>query len=133
MKFAINTAHGYLSLQPNGAIEFRDSIGPYETFDNVNLEVPVEPVEPVPIPPEPNYPIKPDNMTDREWFDSLVEGKPFGQQTLLDLEPTLNWNDWQLTPPNAVGDRTKILPADADNWVRVGFGEGEWVWVIQNG
>jgi hypothetical protein len=66
------------------------------------------------------------------WFNSLVAGKPFNQQTLLDLEPELNRYGVKLTPPNAVGDRTKIgLPNG--QWVRVGFGEGHPVWVPQSG
>ena len=66
------------------------------------------------------------------WFQSLIAGKPFTQQTLLDLEPTLNRYGVQLTPPNAAGDRTKIgLPNG--QWVRVGFGEGRPVWVPQPG
>jgi len=66
------------------------------------------------------------------WFNGLIAGKPFNQQTLLDLEPTLNQAGVQLTPPNAVGDRTKIrLPTG--QWVRVGFGEGKPVWVVQPG
>jgi hypothetical protein len=66
------------------------------------------------------------------WFNSLIAGKPFNQQTLLDLEPTLNAAGVQLTPPNAAGDRTKIgLPNG--QWVRVGFGEGRPVWVPQPG
>jgi len=66
------------------------------------------------------------------WFNSLIQGKPFNQQTLLDLEPTLNQYGVKLTPPNAVGDRTKIgLPNG--QWVRVGFGEGKPVWVVQPG
>lgn len=65
-------------------------------------------------------------------FQSLIAGKPFNQQTLLDLEPTLNQYGIRLTPPNAVGDRTKIqLPTG--EWVRVGFGEGHPVWVVQPG
>jgi hypothetical protein len=64
------------------------------------------------------------------WFNSLIQGKPFNQQTLLDLEPTLNAAGVKLTPPNAVGDRTKIgLPNG--QWVRVGFGEGHPVWIPQ--
>lgn len=74
----------------------------------------------------------------QEWFSQLVYGKPFGQATLLALEPTLNANGWQLTPPNAVGDRTKVGypwsvaggPTEV-RWVRVGFGESHWVWVVQ--
>jgi hypothetical protein len=66
------------------------------------------------------------------WFNSLIAGKPFNQQTLLDLEPTLNAAGVRLTPPNAAGDRTKIqLPTG--QWVRVGFGEGKPVWVVQPG
>lgn len=66
------------------------------------------------------------------WFNRLIEGKPFNQQTLLELEPQLNAAGVKLTPPNAAGDRTKIgLPNG--QWVRVGFGEGKPVWVVQSG
>jgi hypothetical protein len=61
---------------------------------------------------------------------SLVAGKPFGQKTLLDLEPTLNAMGWLLTPPNAAGERTKVHPPGGP-WTRVGFGEGRWVWMSQ--
>ncbi len=64
------------------------------------------------------------------WFMSQIAGKPFNQQTLLDLEPTLQAAGFKLTPPNAAGERTKIqLPTG--QWVRVGFGEGKPVWVPQ--
>ncbi len=64
------------------------------------------------------------------WFMSKIAGKPFNQQTLLDLEPTLQAAGFKLTPPNAAGERTKIqLPTG--QWVRVGFGEGKPVWVPQ--
>lgn len=73
----------------------------------------------------------------QEWFSQLVYGKPFGQQTLLALEPTLLANGWQLTGPNTAGDRTKVAYQREENgqrvwqWIRVGFGEGAWVWVVQ--
>lgn len=68
----------------------------------------------------------------KTWFDSLVAGKPVNQQTLLELEPTLNAAGVQLTPPNAAGERTKInIPGQG--WTRVGFGEGKWVWNPQGG
>ncbi|MEP7305931.1 MAG: DUF6531 domain-containing protein [Acidobacteriota bacterium] len=67
---------------------------------------------------------------DHDQFLAWVAGKPFGQQTLLDLEPTLNAAGWLLTPPNAAGERTKVhLPNGP--WIRVGFGEGQWVWIPQ--
>jgi hypothetical protein len=68
----------------------------------------------------------------QSWFNQLVAGKPFNQQTLLDLEPTLNAAGVQLTPPNATGDRTKINVPGV-GWVRVGFGEGRPVWNVQDG
>jgi hypothetical protein len=67
----------------------------------------------------------------QSWFMNLLQGKPFNQQTLLELEPTLNRFGFHLTPPNAAGERTKIqLPTG--EWVRVGFGEGHPVWNVQN-
>jgi hypothetical protein len=70
------------------------------------------------------------------WFNSLVAGKPFNQQTILDLEPILNQYGVQLTPPNSQGERTKIgIPNGQGgyDWVRVGFGEGHPVWIPQGG
>ena len=66
------------------------------------------------------------------WFNSLLQGRPFNQQTLLELEPILNQYGVNLTPPNAAQDRTKIQLPDG-TWVRVGFGEGKPVWVPQPG
>jgi len=65
------------------------------------------------------------------WFLGQVDGKPFGQQTLLDLAPLLPCVGSQLTPPNAVGERTKIWNPNTQQWTRVGFGEGQWVWLGQ--
>jgi hypothetical protein len=65
-------------------------------------------------------------------FISLVAGKPFGQATLNALEPTLAEYGIALTPPNAAGDRTKIGDPVSRRWTRVGFGEGQWVWVVQS-
>jgi hypothetical protein len=64
------------------------------------------------------------------WFQSLIAGKPYNQQTLLELEPILAQYGVKLTPPNASGERTKIQLPDG-SWVRVGFGEGHPVWVVQ--
>lgn len=115
----------------------RDTVAQWEEFEPmvqingvwVLLELPaavpsVQPVKP-PVPP-----FVPPTGTPREQFMTLVAGKPFGQQTLLDLEPTLNAMGWQLTPPNAVGERTKVHPPGGP-WTRVGFGEGFWVWTPQ--
>jgi hypothetical protein len=66
------------------------------------------------------------------WFNALIAGKPFNQQTLLELEPILNRYGLNLTPPNAVGERTKIQLPNGQ-WVRVGFGEGRPVWIPQSG
>lgn len=65
-------------------------------------------------------------------FLQMVAGKPFGQQTLLDIQNQLACAGSALTPPNAVGERTKIWDPVAQRWVRVGFGEGFWVWLYQD-
>lgn len=107
----------------------------WETFEEMRLVngVPTsidddEPVHP-PDPPQPK-PVDP-TIPPQVQFMAWVSGKPFGQQTLLDLEPTLTANGWLLTPPNAASERTKIKPPNS-KWVRVGFGEGSWVWKMQN-
>jgi hypothetical protein len=66
------------------------------------------------------------------WFQSQVAGKPVTQQTLLDLEQSgaLSKAGITLTPANQVGERTKINVPGL-GWVRVGFGEGDWVWKPQ--
>jgi hypothetical protein len=72
----------------------------------------------------------------QSWFMNLIAGKPFNQQTLNALEPTLKANGVQLTPPNANGEQTKIGIPDGNGgtqWVRVGFGEGHPVWIPQAG
>lgn len=72
----------------------------------------------------------------QSWFMNLIAGKPFNQQTLNALEPTLKANGVQLTPPNANGEQTKIGIPDGNGgtqWVRVGFGEGHPVWIPQSG
>jgi hypothetical protein len=48
MNIRIKTAHGYLSFQPDGRIEYRPVAGPWENLDIEGLELP--PV-PGPIPP----------------------------------------------------------------------------------
>ena len=63
------------------------------------------------------------------WFLQQVAGRPFGQQTLTELQAALNCAGSALTPPNADGDRTKIWEPNEQRWKRVGFGEGVWVWV----
>lgn len=54
MKVTIKTAHGYLSVQPDGRLEFREQAGPWEEFDVDGLTL--APVQPGPTPnpnPEP--------------------------------------------------------------------------------
>ncbi len=126
MILTFKTAHGYLSFQPDGRLEYRDTVGPWEQVEIPNLVVKRPPDPTVPTEPQPPNP----TLTDQEQFMAWVAGKPFGQQTLLDLEPTLNAAGWQLTPPNAQGDRTKVKPVHGP-WTRVGFGEGYWVWIPQ--
>lgn len=84
---------------------------------------------PVVVPPQ-----GPVNGNYQDWFRGVVADRPFGQATLLALEPTLNAAGVLLTPANAAGDRTKIGIPQGDGsyqWVRVGFGEVMWVWVVQ--
>lgn len=143
MKIALraNANNRLVTAEAGGAqplIANRDTVGAWEQFDVLiqdehgnwlPLELPAAPLQPTPptIAPWATF-----TGTAREWFGQLVYGKPFGQATLLALEPTLNDNGWLLTPPNAAGDRTKVLPLDGSNqWVRVGFGEGTWVWMVQ--
>jgi hypothetical protein len=71
------------------------------------------------------------NGDTRALVDSLVAGRPFGQQTLLDIAPTLALYGIQLTPPNAAGERTKIGDPISGRWIRLGFGEKFWVWIPQ--
>lgn len=64
-------------------------------------------------------------------FLSLVQGKPFSQQTLLDIEPLLQQYGSKLTPANAIGERTKIWDPGLNDWVRVFGAEGDWQWIPQ--
>lgn len=107
----------------------RDNIGAGETFELVVVEADPPVAAPPPQPQPAVYPAYP-GADPRNWFMGLVADKPFSQRTLTELEPVLNANGWLLTPPNAVGDRTKIhFPGGV--WTRVGFGEGYWVWLEQ--
>lgn len=94
--------------------------------------------------PTPEYkPVGPINGDWQDWFRGLVasgpqswtpEGAAAAQAFLIGLEPQLNAAGVQLTPANAVGQRTKIGIPHGDGsftWVRVGFGEGTWVWVAE--
>ena len=78
-------------------------------------------VAPLPVP----------NNDTQALFLSTVGERPFGQQTLYDIMPILAQYCIALTPPNAVGERTKIGDPVSGHWTRVGFGEGHWVWVVQ--
>jgi hypothetical protein len=53
MKLTIKTAHGYLSFQPDGRLEYRQIAGPWENVDVAGFELPV-PVAPVPNVPPPS-------------------------------------------------------------------------------
>lgn len=133
MIISIKTAHGFVSFQPDGRIEYRDTVGEWERFDIDGLVLPPQPQSPEPQkPPHQVYPAYSPGYVGRErdWFSVLTFGKPCEQQTLLDLEPTLNAAGWLLTPPNAAGDRTKIKAPNMP-WTRVGFGEKAWVWISQ--
>jgi hypothetical protein len=49
----IKTAHGYLSFQPDGRVEYRDKAGPWEELDLEGLVIGVEVPGPSPIGPGP--------------------------------------------------------------------------------
>lgn len=66
------------------------------------------------------------------WITSLLAGKPFNQQALLDQEATLKQYGVILQPANAQGERTKVQLPNGQI-VRLGFGEGHPVWVVQSG
>lgn len=62
MKVRVKTAHGYLSLQPDGRWEFRDEAGTWEEFDIEGLSL--EPVPgPGPTPPVVDDPAGPAEPT----------------------------------------------------------------------
>jgi len=67
---------------------------------------------------------------EQQWFMQLVGNRPWNQQTFNELAPTLKQYGFNITPPNASGDQTKIQLPNGQ-WVRVGFGEGRPVWVPQ--
>lgn len=74
----------------------------------------------------------PQNGDYQGWITSLLAGKPFNQQALLDLEPTLKQYGVILQPGNAQNERTKVQLPNGQI-VRLGFGEGHPVWVVQSG
>lgn len=53
MNIRIKTAHGYLSFQPDGRVEYRDKAGSWETLDVEGLELPSNGSNPAPGPNEP--------------------------------------------------------------------------------
>lgn len=67
MKTAIGTAHGWISLQPDGSVQFRplsSTPGPWETFDFPGLTVaPPQPGLPQPEPPTTTDPAGPAEPT----------------------------------------------------------------------
>lgn len=103
---------------------------PDRRYEGTPFETPPPPPPQQRQPPRAPSPARPVGGNYQAWFQSLVQGKPFSQQTLLDLEPMLNQYGVHLTPPNAAGERTKIQLPDG-TWVRVGFGEGSWQWIPQ--
>lgn len=94
-----------------------------------------QPSAPAPSTPQPSAPSGPSAFSGQgsfqDWFMQAINGKPFNQQTLLDLEPLLQQSGSQLTPANSLGERTKIWDPTRNDWVRVGFGEGTPQWIYQ--
>lgn len=86
-----------------------------------------------PVAPEPPVQNQQPASFSQDWFMQQVAGKPYNQQTLLDLESSgaLASVGSRLTPANAQGERTKIYDPNTGQWVRVGFGEGRPVWIPQ--
>jgi len=66
------------------------------------------------------------------WIMQQLEGKPFNQQALLDHEADWRARGIILQPANAQGERTKVQLPNGQI-VRLGFGEGHPVWVVQSG
>lgn len=60
MKLTIKTAHGYLSIQPDGRLEFRPKVGEWEEFDIEGLELST----PEPTPPTNDDPLLGCHFTD---------------------------------------------------------------------
>lgn len=67
----------------------------------------------------------------RDYFNTLVQGKPYSQQTLLDIEQGLQAGGGKLTPANSIGERTKVWDPDAQDWFRVFGVEPNWQWIGQ--
>lgn len=63
MNLTIKTAHGFLSFQPDGRLEYRDVAGPWEHIDLEGFELP-KPVQPTPAwPPGPHdSPVQPPDI-----------------------------------------------------------------------
>lgn len=59
----IKTAHGYLSVQPDGRLEFRQAVGSWELFDFEGFTA-TQPVPPTPQPPQPTDPMNPQPNAD---------------------------------------------------------------------
>lgn len=65
MKIAFKTAHGYLSFQPDGAVEYRDKRGPWEEIDIEGLDELFDPDR---------------NLHPPDWPDKDEDIFPFGIQ-----------------------------------------------------
>lgn len=68
---------------------------------------------------------------EQEWFMNLVGNRPWNQQTLNELVPTLEQYGFKQWTPNAIGEQTKLQLPNGQV-VRVGFGEGHPVWIPQS-
>ena len=138
----IITAKGKVALFQRGILYLNDGILQYPwdvdqtaafSADDFVLEDEKVCPEIPPIPPVPPVIDKPTNSAEfKEWFFKQVEGKPFGEPTLRALEPALISVGSALTPANANGEKTKIQDPFTKIWIRVGFGEGHWVWIPQS-
>lgn len=144
MPSGLPTSHALAQAPPTSSL-----MTPFQTHSNFNNDdeqpSPVNPGAPQPTPPPPSTPppatppastqpaanTGPQNGDFQGWIMGLLAGKPFNQQTLLDLEPLLQQFGSQLTPANTQGERTKIWDPFSKQWVRVGFGEGHPVWIPQ--
>lgn len=113
---------GWLSQQPDGTIQSRAANSTPKEYELFTFEIPDQPTtNTLPVTPGLSY---------HEQFQAWVAGKPFGQQTLLDLQPTLEAHGWKLEKANANNEVTKLYTPDGSVY-RVGFGEGHWVWLLE--
>lgn len=74
--------------------------------------------------------LTPPNGDFRALVHGMLQGRPYNQASLLQIEPLLAQYGISIEPANAAGERTKIRLPNGQV-VRLGFGESGWAWVVQ--